>query len=336
MSTFNQDDVFDVGPGDETETESAFNHVNTASAAPSKPKGKTIAGMSIGMWAMMLGVTLFMGYFVMRTFSGGGGGDEAQMEGMADSSMSLEAVEPAPEQSAEPEAPEPAVAEAPPAAFVAPPAIDPTMQAVTHPDAAQLAVQAAAAPAITAPVATPAQDPLAAARQARLPQEAATPQPAVQMNTPAAPVIATPAQTVAPAVAPVGSASAVSPAEVAQLRAQFQALQAEVASLKSQRPAGVASAPRATRSATAKPRTSTAASPKHSRQTPASAASEKPAAPVNGVSLRAVVGDTAWVQTTAGESIQVRNGDVIPGVGTVKGINAESAQVQLDDGRVVK
>lgn len=335
MSTFDQDDVFPDGPGDETDTASAFNHVNTASAAPSKPKGKTIAGMSIGMWAMMLGVTLFMGYFVMRTFSGGGG-DEAQMEGMADSSMSLEAVEPAPEQSAEPEAPETAVIEAPPAAFVAPPAIDPTMQAVTHPDAAQLAVQPAAAPAIPAPVATPAQDPLAAARQARLNQEAATPQPAVQMNTPAAPVIATPAQTVAPAVAPVGSASAVSPEEVAQLRAQFQALQAEVASLKSQRSAGVASAPRATRSATSKPRTSTAASPKHSRQTPASAASEKPAAPVNGVSLRAVVGDTAWVQTTAGESIQVRNGDVIPGVGTVKGINAESAQVQLDDGRVVK
>ncbi|CAN7531549.1 hypothetical protein LJR168_003830 [Pseudoxanthomonas sp. LjRoot168] len=336
MSTLDQDDVFADGPGDETDTASAFNHVNTASAAPSKPKGKTIAGMSIGMWAMMLGVTLFMGYFVMRTFTGGGGGDEAQMEGMADSSMSLEAVEPTPEQAAETEAPEQAGAETAPPAFVAPPAIDPTMQAVTNPDAAQLAVQPAAVPAIAAPVATPAQDPLAAARQARLPQEAVTPQPAVQMSAPVAPAIAVPAQAASPTVAPVAAANAASQAELAQLRAQVQSLQAEVASLKSQKPATVASAPRAARAASAKPRTSTAASSKPTRQTPPSTASAKPAAPVAGVSLRAVVGDTAWVQTTAGESIQVRNGDVIPGVGTVKGINAESAQVQLDDGRVLK
>lgn len=322
---FDQENVFNDQVGDDDDHLEAFEQVAAASPAQKKGKGKTVGGLGMGIWAMILGVLLFMGFFIYRAVSGGGSGSP---EELADSSMSLE--QPAQPEAAAPTdqvAPEPV---APEPAFVAPQIEQPVQMAT--PDVAATIQSPAPAPA-TQQVAT---DPLAAARQARLGSEPAVPAPA-----PTPVVVATPAVAAAPAVAPQVQAAPQTSAttnELAQLRAQVASLQSQMEELRNnQSRAGTsAPAPRQARSAAPKPRASASASSKPARTPAVAAAQPKSTGPVSGVSLRAVVGDSAWVQTTAGESIQVRSGDVIPGVGTVKGINAESAQVQLDDGRILK
>ncbi|MEX3556859.1 MAG: hypothetical protein VB135_00040 [Burkholderia sp.] len=153
------------------------------------------------------------------------------------------------------------------------------------------------------------------------------------------------AQLPAPAPAPMPSANVSTPAavdgsELARVSRDVATLKAQVAALLAHKDdraalsvaAGTASAavakpaPRRASAGTRSSRASAKAEPAPKPELP----------PVTSVSLRAVVGDSAWVMTSTGESKQVSAGDVIPGAGVVKSVNAASGTVNLADGRELR
>ncbi|MGX9960622.1 hypothetical protein ACW0US_17890 [Xanthomonas euvesicatoria] len=183
----------------------------------------------------------------------------------------------------------------------------------TNPDAADLAVQ---------PTQTPGGAPEA---PAAVPQS----QPPVAAATPSAP--ATPAPQASDATGPA------SESELAALREEVAQLKSAIADLQKDdlgrrnKPAAAhvtktrkTTAPAATQAKKRVAKSDAAEVPKGNQPT------------ISGVSLRAVVGDSAWVQTSNGESKQVTTGDLIPGVGVVKAVSANKGEVTLADGRVLR
>lgn len=61
-----------------------------------------------------------------------------------------------------------------------------------------------------------------------------------------------------------------------------------------------------------------------------------PPAPIVGLTLKAIVDESAWLQTESGETVMVQPGDVIHGVGTVKTVDPDAGAVRLTDGRVLR
>lgn len=59
-------------------------------------------------------------------------------------------------------------------------------------------------------------------------------------------------------------------------------------------------------------------------------------APITGLTLKAIVDESAWLQTESGETVMVQPGDVIHGVGTVKAVDPEAGAIRLVDGRVLR
>ncbi|KAF1702956.1 hypothetical protein [Pseudoxanthomonas kaohsiungensis] len=315
----NQDDVFNLGGASDPVDNGASMFDTPAAAMPPKSSGgRAIAGLPLGTWLVIGFGLCFVGFIGWRLLAGGDRADPGMLEAVADSAMTLE-----PEaQSASIEQAEQSIESA---AVAAPPQL-PAMDPAAH--AADLA-----APAVAPATATPA-----------VPQE--TPAPAVAVvppaETSAVPTLPTQSEpAVAAQVSVPATAAAVQqsvPAvatqqEVDSLKGQLTALQAEVARLKAnQRAAPRAQNARSETASRSAPTTTGRSTAGRSKPAPAAAAKQS-LPPVTGVSLRAVVGDVAWVQTTAGESVQVRPGDVIPGIGTVKTISAETSEVRLEDGR---
>ncbi|MBB3923899.1 hypothetical protein [Xanthomonas arboricola] len=198
-----------------------------------------------------------------------------------------------------------------------------------------LAVSKAIEPLTPAPAPAPAPMPAAAVNPdaAELAvQPAPQPQPPVQQ--PVAPAAATPT----PALQQQASAQS---AEMEKMRRDLAALSTKVDQLlargESSRTAGVKERKPTSTTLPSKPvpkRVSQRAAARPvAKVEPASKA--EPAA-ISGVSLRAVVGESAWVMTSQGESKQVTVGDVIPGAGVVKSVNAEAGTVNLVDGRILR
>lgn len=69
---------------------------------------------------------------------------------------------------------------------------------------------------------------------------------------------------------------------------------------------------------------------------PRSSTGDSAPAPIVGFTLKAIVEDSAWLQTSSGETVMVQPGDVIHGVGTVKTVDPDAGTVRLTDGRVLR
>lgn len=190
------------------------------------------------------------------------------------------------------------------AAAETPPSADPV-------NGSDVTIGAQASPA-TAPVAAPT----APVVDAPVPAAEAS----VESATPAKPAPDKPAPVVAAVPAPAAQKS--DAARLQELEERYEALSGDYARLsdKFQRASAAAEKRRAeARSAT--------------RSTPAPA---PVVAKVAGVQLKAVVDNSAWVQTESGDSVMVTPGDEIPGVGQVRSVDPETGTVRLADGRVIR
>ena len=89
----------------------------------------------------------------------------------------------------------------------------------------------------------------------------------------------------------------------------------------------------AARKSEPKPRTARASK---KREPSAPSRTSAPPTKVEGVVLKAVVDQNAWLQTAGGESVMVSPGDSVPGGGVVKAVDPDSGTVLLSDGRVIR
>lgn len=314
----NQNDVL----GDTLDDDQGiFNRPPSDDAQPKvKEKKKEILGLSLGLWALLIGTGIFVVFILGRTFMGRGGSegsDQGEFQAASGSPMSLEAAE------AEEQTPPRAELandplQAPSAGFIAQPGSSQKDDQPAPPvlqTAAQLPEAADLAPGIAAGPVAPAKSGPADVGQEVQPHTAAS--VSTQQHVTAA--------------APVASA-----VDIEELQNRVSALETRLAALGPQN----TSASRAARAAPAASRRAPVA--RGDRETTSRPRAQQngqgaPAsAPVTGVTLRAVVADSAWVQTSTGESVQVRTGDMIPGIGTVKGVHPETGSVSLADGRVIK
>lgn len=180
-----------------------------------------------------------------------------------------------------------------------------------------------------------------------MPQEVApaptpgpAPQPGVAPAPPVSPPVVIPGDeptpgstpfTGVPAVAAAAAASAGDPAgsatpasepqpastedEHERLKQRIEALSVDVSSLKQQlrnRQRAQAPAPR--------------------RQASAPKAPE----PIVGLTLKAIVENSAWLQTSSGETVMVQTGDRVEGVGLIQAIDPDAGVIRFTDGRVLR
>ena len=114
--------------------------------------------------------------------------------------------------------------------------------------------------------------------------------------------------------------------ENAALRQRVDALTGEVARLE--------------RLVKSTPRPQAASRPQASRKAAPDAPNTSPSpaqpAPIVGLTLKAIVDTSAWLQTESGETVMVQPGDLIHGVGTVKAVDPEAGTVRMNDGRVLR
>lgn len=320
----NQDDVFN-GAG---APEGVFSAQQEE--APRGGKGKPDAGPAVAKKGLST-KTYFIGGMVLLAVvlvwlkmprSSDAGGEIDQMTG---TEVAAEA--------ASENVPEPGVRPMPSEILPVPAQQQPQVE-VTHAGSPELETGLPVSKQVTEPAATSVAPPNPDAADLLRPDTTGMP---VAAQMPAA------APAAAPGPMPIANVTtplAVDGSELARVSRDVATLKAQVAALlahKDDRSAPSVGAGAAT-GAAAKPAPRRASAGSRSAR---AAAKPEPATkpelpPVTGVSLRAVVGDSAWVMTSSGESKQVSAGDVIPGAGVVKSVNAASGTVNLADGRVLR
>ncbi|OCG90326.1 hypothetical protein LMG667_02595 [Xanthomonas euvesicatoria] len=325
----NQDDV--LGIGDEPPQGVFTTDPGEAPSKARKPtaaakEGKAKKGLSTTTY-FIIGMVVLMVVMVWWKMPRGSksAGEVDQMTG---SSMSLEQAPEEPQQS--PAMPMPSESLPSPSEQSTPTGVAAAPQIGASAEPA-LAVSKAIEPLTPAPAPMPAAAVNPDAAELAV-QPAPQPQPPVQQ--PVAPAAATPT----PALQQQASSQS---AEMEKMRRDLAALSTKVDQLlargESSRTAGVKESKPTSTTPPSKPVSKRVSQRAAARPVAkAEPASKAEPAEITGVSLRAVVGESAWVMTSQGESKQVTVGDVIPGAGVVKSVNAEAGTVNLVDGRILR
>lgn len=295
---FDQDNVF-------AETNSAFDDRPATAAKAGKGSKATVkkggGSIPISLW-IVIGVMILLVGFVLMRLLGGGGGE-------ANSGDDLAPISQATPQIVE-DQPQEAVHAAAPAAV-----LDPLQQGVPQAHELLIPGDEVLQPPVAAP--TPAVAEVAVADTASAP--VALPAASVaSVNTPAVTVAAS--QSV-----PLNND------ERKAYESKIEALSGDVERLRRQigdgKTARASAAPRR-RAAPSTASSAVASSPKPVTQT----APE----PIVGVRLKAIVEDSAWLQSASGETVMVQPGDKVEGVGMVKAIDPDAGTVRFTDGRVLR
>lgn len=283
------------------EQQSAFDAPADVTPTASKVVKKGGGSIPVWLWAVIAVMVLLVTFVIVKIISG-------RREANAPEAIApiVQTTQSSPAASAPAPAPvsiQPVVQDAAPQ-----PSATPTTNALPIPGEETVVPQAAAAAAVqpdpvaTAPVPAPA--PVAAA------------------PTPAVPV---------PAVQKPAT-QAMDGDERKQLTDRIEALSSDVESLRRQ----LQEQQDQNKTKPHAPRRQAVAVAPVRKPTGAQQPEQAPSAPIEGLTLKAVVEDSAWLQTQSGETVMVQAGDVIHGVGTVKSVDPDAGVVRLSDGRVLR
>jgi hypothetical protein len=281
------------------EQQSAFDGPADATPMASKVVKKEGGSIPVWLWALIAVMVLLVTFVIVKIISGRREANApTAIAPIVQTAQSPAASAPAPAPvSIQPMVQEPAQ----------PPSATPVADALPIPGEEPAAPQAAAAPTVQ-------------------------PEPAATAPVPApAPVSASPTPA-APAPAAQKAATPMAGDERKQLTDRIEALSSDVESLRRQ----LLEQQERNKTKPHSPRRQPVAVAPARKPAGAAQPEQVPPAPIEGLTLKAVVENSAWLQTQSGETVMVQPGDVIHGVGTVKSIDPDAGAVRLSDGRVLR